>query len=147
MQSREVFKYLAGEEFKLRVSLQKKNTKKPIKKISTAQAMDSNGNLFFVLMNPIALACWDSSLPYTVENIKVVVQNDATLQFAGGVKVIKNLSGQEELWVITNRFQVRTYINHFKHEFHFICFVFAENCFGNFGHKRNQFSHTIAKHQ
>lgn len=68
--------------------------------------MDSNGNLFFVLMNPIALACWDSSLPYAVENIKIVAQNDETLQFASGVKVIKNLFGQDELWVITNRFQV-----------------------------------------
>jgi hypothetical protein len=77
----------------------------------SAQAMDSNGNLFFVLMNPIAVACWDTSLPYSVENIKVVLQNDATLQFASGVKVIKNLLGQEELWVITNRFQVTNSIN------------------------------------
>lgn len=68
--------------------------------------MDSNGNLFFVLMNPLALACWDSSLPYTNENIKIVLQNDATLQFASGLKIIKNLFGQQELWVLTNRFQV-----------------------------------------
>lgn len=70
--------------------------------------MDRNGNLFFVLMDPIAVVCWDSSTPYTIENIKIVLQNDATLQFASGVKVIKDLNGQEELWVMTNRFQVRT---------------------------------------
>lgn len=68
--------------------------------------MDSDGNLFFVLMNPLALACWDSSLPYTHENIKIIIQNDATLQFASGLKIIKNLHGHQELWVLTNRFQV-----------------------------------------
>lgn len=68
--------------------------------------MDSNGNLFFVLMDPIALVCWDSSLPYKSDNIKIVVQNDETLQFASGLKIVKNLFGVEELWVLTNRFQV-----------------------------------------
>lgn len=68
--------------------------------------MDSNGNLFFVLVNPLALVCWDSSTPYSTENIKVVVQNDATLQFASGLKIIRNLDNVEELWVATNRFQV-----------------------------------------
>lgn len=71
-----------------------------------AEAMDSNGNLFFVLVNPLALACWDSSTPYSTDNIKIVLQNDATLQFASGLKVIRNLDGVEELWVATNRFQV-----------------------------------------
>lgn len=68
--------------------------------------MDSNGNLYFVLVNPLALVCWDSSTPYSIENIKMIYQNDATLQFASGLKIAKNLNGLEELWVITNRFQV-----------------------------------------
>ena len=68
--------------------------------------MDKNGNLFFVLLNPLALACWDSSLPYNTGNIKVVLQNDDTLQFASGLKIIRNLLGIEELWVLSNRFQV-----------------------------------------
>lgn len=72
---------------------------------SAAQAIDSNGNVFFGLMTPIALACWDSERPYTQENIHIVAQNDATLQFASGVKVIRNRKGKEELWVLTCRFQ------------------------------------------
>lgn len=68
--------------------------------------MDRNGNLFFVTMDPIALICWDSSLPYTRDNLKIVVQNDITLQFASGLKVIKNLDGYDEVWILTNRFQV-----------------------------------------
>lgn len=69
--------------------------------------MDKNGNLFFVLMDPIALACWDSSTPYAIENIKVVMQHDAKLQFASGLKIVKNLYGNEELVLLTNRFQVK----------------------------------------
>lgn len=72
---------------------------------SAAQAMDSQGNLFFGLMNPIAVACWDSDKPYTPDNIHIVSQNDATLQFSSGVKVVKNRKGREELWVLTCRFQ------------------------------------------
>lgn len=71
-----------------------------------AQAMDCNGNLFFVLMNPIALVCWDSSTPYRPQNIRIVVQNNEKLQFASGLKIIKNLSGVEEIWIMTIRFQV-----------------------------------------
>lgn len=69
--------------------------------------MDSNGNMFFVLLDPLALVCWDSSAPYSTENFKVIYQNNETLQFASGVKVVKNALGMEELWVMTNRFQVR----------------------------------------
>lgn len=68
--------------------------------------MDRNGNLYFVLMNPIAVACWDSSTPYNRDNIKVMVQDDQSLQFASGMKVIENLFGEEELWIMTIRFQV-----------------------------------------
>lgn len=73
---------------------------------SKAEAMDSNGNLFFVLVNPMALVCWDSSTPYTIDNIKVIYRDDETLQFASGVKIVRNAIGIEELWIITNRFQV-----------------------------------------
>ena len=74
---------------------------------TSAQAMDSNGNLFFVLMNPIALVCWDSSTPYSTKNIKIVRENNITLQFASGVKINKNLKGDEEIWIMTNRYQVK----------------------------------------
>jgi len=72
---------------------------------TAAEAMDCNGNLFFVLMKPLALVCWDTSTPYCPQNIKIVVQNDLTLQFASGLKIIKNLSGVEEIFIMTNRFQ------------------------------------------
>lgn len=72
---------------------------------SIAQAIDRNGNLFFILMDPPSIACWDSSKPYTNENIRIVHRNDQTLQFAAGVKVKQNLNGDEELWILTNRFQ------------------------------------------
>lgn len=68
--------------------------------------MDSNGNLFFVLINPIALACWNSETSYSRRNIKIVLIDNKTLQFASGVKIARNLAGVEELWISTNRLQV-----------------------------------------
>lgn len=87
--------------------LNKLSNKSEFQLRSTAQAIDSNGNMFFVLLEPLALVCWDSSSSYTTENFKIIYQNDQTLQFASGVKVVKNAVGMEELWVLTNRFQVR----------------------------------------
>jgi len=72
---------------------------------ATAQAMDSNGNLFFGLVNPIAVACWDSNAPYARENMRIVAQNDQTLQFSSGLKVVRNKKGKEELWVLSCSFQ------------------------------------------
>lgn len=72
---------------------------------SAAEAMDKYGNLFFGLMDPIGIACWDSEKPYTATNMRIVAQNDATLQFSSGIKVIENRKGKEELWVLTCRFQ------------------------------------------
>ena len=71
-----------------------------------AEAMDKNGNLWFVLMEPIALACWDSSTDYSPNNIKLILRNEETLQFASGMKVVDTKSGDEELWITTIRFQV-----------------------------------------
>lgn len=72
---------------------------------STSETFDMNGNLFFGLVNPIAIACWDSDMPYNPRNIKVVAQNDQTLQFTSGIKIIKDLEKREELWAVSNRFQ------------------------------------------
>lgn len=74
---------------------------------TTAQAMDSNGNLFFGVVNPPAIGCWDSSTPYTNANLKLVFRNDATLQFVSGLKIVTNRLGQQQLWVLSCRFQVR----------------------------------------
>uniref|UniRef100_A0A182QYV1 Bee-milk protein n=1 Tax=Anopheles farauti TaxID=69004 RepID=A0A182QYV1_9DIPT len=81
---------------------------RPIGKIpsqSVAEAMDSNGNLFFGLLEQNAIACWDSSTPYHPANIRIVSQNSETLQFASGIKIVRNRQGVEELWVLTCRFQ------------------------------------------
>lgn len=72
---------------------------------SPAEAMDANGNLFFGLIDPIGIGCWDSHKPYGRDSIRVVAQNDETLQFSSGLKVKRNRKGKEELWVMTCRFQ------------------------------------------
>jgi hypothetical protein len=74
---------------------------------SAAQAMDSNGIVYFGSMTPSAVYAWDSSLPYTNENFRVVARDRETLQFTSGVKIIHNTNGQEELWILTNKFQKR----------------------------------------
>lgn len=67
--------------------------------------MDRNGNMFFVLNSPLALACWDSSTTYGRHNIKIVYRNDEILQFASGMKVKRNPQGEDELWIMTDKFQ------------------------------------------
>jgi hypothetical protein len=57
------------------------------------------------LVNPPAIACWDTSSDYKVDNLKIIARNRQTLQFASGVKVIRHFRGQEQLWVLTNRLQ------------------------------------------
>lgn len=79
--------------------------------------MDRNGNLYFGVLQPSAIACWDSSTPYNLNNIRVIAQNNVTLQFASGVKVITNQRGEEELWVVTDRFQVKLFKHVFKKMF------------------------------
>lgn len=69
--------------------------------------MDGNGNLFFVLLEPMALVCWDSTTAYNADNIKIVHRDDVSMQFSGGMKIVKNLNGEDELWFITNRLQVK----------------------------------------
>lgn len=71
--------------------------------------MDSRGNLFFGVMDPPAMACWDSSKPYTKANIRTLPSDPNLFQFAGGVKVVQNKRmKREELWVLSNRFQVKS---------------------------------------
>lgn len=51
----------------------------------------------------------DTRTEYNKQNIKIVAQNDETLQFATGMKVVLNGKGEEELWILTNRFQVSAF--------------------------------------
>lgn len=72
---------------------------------SAAQVMDRNGNLFFGLNSPNAIACWDSTTPYNRQNIRIVAYDEQQLQFASGMKIVRNNNGIDELWVSTCRFQ------------------------------------------
>ncbi|KAL4712291.1 hypothetical protein ACJJTC_004053 [Scirpophaga incertulas] len=72
---------------------------------SAAEAMDSNGILYFGLMDPPSIWCWNSATEFTPKNFYKVAVNRETLQFASGVKIINNLKGEQELWVLTSSFQ------------------------------------------
>lgn len=68
--------------------------------------MDRNGNLFFATIKPLGIACWDSTTPYTANNLKLVVQDNLTLQFVSGLKIVTR-NNVQELWVLSCKFQVR----------------------------------------
>lgn len=77
---------------------------------SAASAIDSNGNLFFGLNSLNSLACWDTTKkPLNRAAVKTLVKDDEKLQFSSGMKVIRNTDGDEELWIVTDRFQVIPY--------------------------------------
>lgn len=67
---------------------------------SAAEAMSPSGILFFGLLTENSIACWNSRLPYTRENIVTIAKNDENLQFASGVK-FRNGS----LWILSSRLQ------------------------------------------
>jgi Major royal jelly protein len=74
---------------------------------AAASVIDSNGNLFFGMNNVNALACWDTTKrPLTHKAVKVLIRDDDKLQFAAGMKIIRNSENEDELWIMTNRFQV-----------------------------------------
>lgn len=69
--------------------------------------MDSNGNLFFGLIDPIGIGCWHtSSQTYDNRSIKIIAQDNQRLQFISGMKIVKNLRQEEELWALSCRYQV-----------------------------------------
>ncbi|XP_067005954.2 protein yellow [Anabrus simplex] len=78
---------------------------KPRASQAAAEDMDSNGIMFFSLLSRNSLNCWNAATPYGTENIAEVDRDDAALQFASGVKVIRNAQGQQEVWALTCRFQ------------------------------------------
>ncbi|KAL0279776.1 UNVERIFIED_CONTAM: hypothetical protein PYX00_001261 [Menopon gallinae] len=70
---------------------------------SVAQDMSKRGVLFFGLLSPVSVACWNSKLPYVPFNIVTIAQNNETLRFSSGVKVVRK-NGVEELLVTSSRF-------------------------------------------
>lgn len=79
---------------------------------SAVMAIDSRDNMFFGLMNDIAVASWNINTPYQRSNFKLVAQNPVTLQFISGLKIKRSRINTEELWVMSNRFQVNYHIIH-----------------------------------
>ncbi|CAD7090714.1 unnamed protein product [Hermetia illucens] len=72
---------------------------------SAVMAIDSRENMFFGLMQDIAVASWNINTPYKRSNFKIVAQNSETLQFISGLKIKRTKVNTEELWAISNRFQ------------------------------------------
>ncbi|XP_060521668.1 major royal jelly protein 3-like isoform X2 [Cylas formicarius] len=72
---------------------------------SAAEAIDSNGIMFFGLLSDTQIACWNIEIEYHPKNFDVVASDVTSLQFPSGIKVIKNNEGIDELWVMTSRFQ------------------------------------------
>ncbi|XP_014469396.1 PREDICTED: major royal jelly protein 1-like [Dinoponera quadriceps] len=69
------------------------------------QATSRRGVIFFQLVQLTAIACWDIGKPFTPENVVIIAQDEKTLQYVSGIKVITNRAGEEELWFNTNRLQ------------------------------------------
>ncbi|XP_074031981.1 major royal jelly protein 9 isoform X2 [Leptinotarsa decemlineata] len=73
---------------------------------SAAEAFNKDGILFFGLMSDVKIACFNARGDYgDRKSTDIVADNPVTLQFASGMKVIKNRRGVEELFVLTSRFQ------------------------------------------
>lgn len=72
---------------------------------AAAEAMDRNGIMYFGLMEPPSIWCWNAATEFSPRNFHQLAVNRETLQFASGVKIVNNLKGEQELWVLTSSFQ------------------------------------------
>lgn len=72
---------------------------------SASEAMDRNGVLFFGLVTPCSMACWNSATEYSLKNMDIIAHDHTTLQFPSGVKIVNNLKGEQELWILSCRLQ------------------------------------------
>lgn len=94
-------------------SLKQSKYKEPIvlesnyKRASQAgvQATSRRGVIFFQLVQLTAIACWNIGKPFAPENVVIIAQDEETLQYVSGIKVVTNSQGEEELWFNTNRLQ------------------------------------------
>ncbi|XP_058808623.1 uncharacterized protein LOC131674122 [Phymastichus coffea] len=75
---------------------------------ATAMAFSSGGTLFYALTGETAIGCWNADKPLEPRFFKVAIRDPTRLQFASGLKVIKNPLNPthgEYLLVMTNRLQ------------------------------------------
>ncbi|CAG9773981.1 unnamed protein product [Ceutorhynchus assimilis] len=70
-----------------------------------SEAIDKDGVMFFGLMKDFQIACWNARTDYGPKNFDIVASDPITLQFPSGIKIIRNKRGQQELWILTSRFQ------------------------------------------
>ncbi|XP_072932020.1 dopaminechrome tautomerase-like isoform X2 [Epargyreus clarus] len=72
---------------------------------SAAEAIDHKGIMYFGLMDPPSIVCWNTATEFSPKNFHEVAVDQELLQFASGMKIINNLKSQQELWVLTSSFQ------------------------------------------
>ncbi|XP_045477226.1 protein yellow [Harmonia axyridis] len=73
---------------------------------STASFFHSKTSvLFYGLINLNAIDCWNTTVPYTMENQGRVYQNDVTMVFPNDIKVDAN----DNLWVLSDRLPIFMY--------------------------------------
>ncbi|XP_069964459.1 dopaminechrome tautomerase [Bactrocera oleae] len=70
-----------------------------------ASAMTSSGVLLCGHYKPVGLFGWSIRTPYTFQTRFLLAENPVKLQFIGGLKVIRNPLGKEEVWMLSNRLQ------------------------------------------
>lgn len=56
-------------------------------------------------MEPPSIWCWNTATDFSPRNFHKVASDKETLQFASGVKIVNNLKGEQELWVLASSFQ------------------------------------------
>nr|XP_023012025.1 major royal jelly protein 3-like [Leptinotarsa decemlineata] len=73
---------------------------------SGGEAFNKDGILFYGLMSDVKIACFNARGEYGYyKSTDIVADDPVTLQFVSGIKVIVNRKGEEELFVLTSRFQ------------------------------------------
>lgn len=66
---------------------------------STVIAMDKNGVLFYSLLSPPAVACWNWETPFRPDQQPIIDNDPTTLEFIAEMRIF-----DDELWILTNRF-------------------------------------------
>lgn len=61
--------------------------------------------MYFGLMDPPSIWCWNTGTEFSKQNFHLIAEDKETLQFASGMKVVNNLKGEQELWILTSSFQ------------------------------------------
>ncbi|CAB0038352.1 unnamed protein product [Trichogramma brassicae] len=73
---------------------------------AVAQAFSSNGTLFVGMTREMSICCWNRYRSPKLKNIITIAQDNETLQYTSGLKVIQpsERNPEEELWLLTNKF-------------------------------------------